>query len=177
MMNDKILKLANALYNNEECKNQKFHLTLNSKKVIKDDYIFENIEGTTAIRNVGIICPYLNEDGFKRIKNELSKVEVKNFNLTVEFEHGKNKGFEHYSKDWYTCCITFWGERNKIKIAFNMLSSYCSFEYGAFDRTVGKIKIDEDRLDDFIQKMVELKNTLIDNGNRLMDKLSEIKKF
>lgn len=177
MMNDKILKLANALYNNKECENQKFHLTLNSEKVIEDEYIFENIEGTTAIRNIGIVYTFLNENGMKRISDELSKRVVKNFNLTVEFEHGKNKGFEHYSKDWYVCRITFWGERNKIKIAFDMSSSYCSFDYGSFDRTVGKIKINEDKLDDFVQKIIELKNTLIDNGNNLLNKCQEIKNF
>ena len=174
-MNEKILKLANALYNNEECKNQKFHLTLNHEEVIKDVWTWENIEGTTAVRNTDIISPYLNEEGMKRIADELSKKEVKNFNLTVEFEHGTDKGCEHFDKDWYHCYIIFWGEKKRIKIAFNMLSRYCSFDHGAFDNTAGKVKIDEDRLGDFVQKMVELKNTLIDNGNRLMYKLSEIK--
>lgn len=175
-MNEKVLKLANALYNNEECKNQRFSLTLNYKKVIEYDYATEELP-SGGFKITEYIYPILNEDGMKRIVDELSKVTVKNFNLTIEFEHGTDRGCEHFDKDWYHCFIIFWGEKKKIKISFNMLSRYCSFDHGAFDGTVGKVKIDEDKLSEFVQKMVELKNTLISNGNCLMHKLTEIKKF
>jgi hypothetical protein len=176
-MNTKIQKLANTLYNNEEYKNQKFSLTLNYNKVIEHEYVHENIPNSTAYRCIDTIYPLLNEEGMKRIADELSKVEVKNFNFTIEFEHGQEKGFEHYSKDWYSCRITFWGDKKKIKIAFNMLSSYCSFDHGEFDRSVGKLKLNEDEYPKYVQAMLELKNTLIDNGNRLLSKCQEIKKL
>lgn len=98
-MNTKILKLAQSLYNNEDCKNQKFSLTLNYEKAIDREHIWETIPGTTCTRTVEIIFPILNEVGMKRIEDELSKVEVKNFNLTVQYERGKDTEVENYSID------------------------------------------------------------------------------
>jgi hypothetical protein len=175
-MNTKIQKLANALYNNEECKNQRFSLTLNYKKTIEHKYIHEDIPNTTAFRCVGIVYPLLNEEGMKKITDELSKVKVKNFNFTIEFEKGINHDDCEYDIDWYACRIVFHGKK-KIEISFDMSSSYCSFDYDSFSRSVGKhkIKITDDKLDVTIQKMVELKNTLLENASKLINKLSEIK--
>lgn len=173
-MNTKILDLANSLYDNEECKNQKFSLWLNSKEVIAREYLY-NIHPNGFREHIGQRDPILNEEGIKKITDELSKIEVKTFNLTIEFEYGVKR--ENYLDDWYWCKITFWGEKKKIKIAFDMLSSYCSFDHGSFDRSVGKLKVDTDKLPEYVQKMIELKNTLIDNGNRLLGKCQEIKKF
>ena len=171
-MNDKIFKLANALYNNEECRNQRFSLTLNYKKTIEQEYIHENIPNSTAYHCSGIIYPILNEEGLKRIINELSKVDVNNFNLTIEFEKGINN--EEYDIDWYSCKLIFHG-KNEIEISFDMLSSYCSFNDSSFGRIVGKPKITEDNLDIIIKKMIELKNVLLKNADNLINKLSEIK--
>ena len=176
MMNDKILKLANALYNNEECKNQKFSLWLNGTEVITYKHLYDTMPSGYMISK-GYIYPLLDEEGMKRITDELSKVDVKTFNITIEFEYGTDSGAERYLDGWYHCKITFWGERNKVKIAFDMLSSYCSFDHGAFDRSVGKLKVTEDKFSEYVQKIVELKNTLLDNGNRLLSKCREIKKF
>ena len=162
-MNDKILKLANALYNNEECRNQMFELTLNYKDTIK--HTFED-------RN--IIYPILNEEELERIKRELSKVKVKSFNLTVKFENGINHINLKYDIDWYSCNLAFFGEE-KIQLSFDMLSPYCSFDDSSFNSTVGEPEISVDNLDTTIQKMVELKNTLLENSNRLINKLLEIK--
>ena len=74
MMNDKILKLANVLYNNEECRNQKFELTLNYEHVIRTETLY-NIRPDGFHENIGKKEPILNEDGMKLIADELSKVK------------------------------------------------------------------------------------------------------
>lgn len=164
-MNTKIIKLANALYNNEGCRNQNFGLTLNYKQVIR--------EKSTYNKDYQI----LDEKGLKRIIDEVSKQDVKSFNLTVKFNKGQKfdeKGDLDYDIDWYSCSLIFHGQK-EIEIAFDMLSSYCSFNDNSFNRSVGEPQITEDKLDITVQKMVELKNTLLENASKLINKLSEIK--
>lgn len=177
-MNTKILKLANALYNNEECKNKKFELTLNYQKVIDRELLF-NIHPNGFREHIGQIDPILNEEGMKRITEELSKVKVNNFNLTVKFNEGQKfnqDGDFDYDIDWYSCSLIFHG-KDEIEIAFDMLSSYCSFNDSSFNRIVGNPKITEDKIIETVQKMIELKNVLLENASKLIKKLTEIKKL
>ena len=165
MMNDKILKLVNALYNNEGCRNQSFGLTLNYEQVIREK------------SNYNDDYQILNEKGLKKIADELSKKDVTSFNLTVRFNEGQKfdkDGDFDYDIDWYSCSLIFHGQM-EIEIAFDMLSRYCSFNDSSFHSSVGEHQITEDKLDVTIQKMVELKNTLLENAIRLINKLSEIK--
>jgi hypothetical protein len=177
-MNDKIQKLANALYDNKECRNHKFEMTLNYKKVIDREYLY-NIHPDGFHENTGQIDPILDEEGMKRITEELSKVKVENFNFTMKFDKGQKfdkDGEFDYDIDWYSCSLIFHG-KGEIEIAFDMLSSYCSFNDNSFNRVVGNPKITEDKIVETVQKMIELKNVLLENASKLIKKLSEIKKL
>ena len=179
-MNDKILKLANALYNNEECRNSEFSLTINYKELIKKTGKYKIHEDKHGyMEHIGWDIPYLNEEGLKKIEDELLKVQAENFNLTVKFDKGQKMdkdGEFDYDLDWYSCQFIFWGH-DEIEVVFDMLSSYSHFSQSDYHRNLGDVKIKDNEIDDMIQKMIKLKNLLIDNGHRLLDVLSEIKKL
>jgi hypothetical protein len=161
-MNDKILKLAQSLIENKDCKNQRFNLTLNYKEVIKDDYQFHMV-GTSMVYD-RIVYPLLNEEGFKRIEDELSKEKVKSFNLTVKFENGIKgdiNGGDSFAVDWHTLQFIFHGFNKKIIVSFDCLSSYCGLDQTHFNQFFKKpIIITEDKIDECIQNLVHLKNLL-----------------
>jgi hypothetical protein len=177
-MNTKILKLANALYNNEECKNSEFSLTINYKELIKKTGKYKIHEGKHGFQeHIGWDIPYLNEEGLKKIEDELTKVKVENFNLTVKFDKGQKidkDGEFNYDIDWYSCQFIFFGKSN-IQMIFDMLSNYSHFSQSDYNRVLGDIIVDENEICDTIKKIVNLKNILIDNGHRLLDTLSQIK--
>jgi len=165
-MNEQILKLAKGLSSNKDCVNADFTLTLNLKEVIRHGYV--TVDGVSSI-----VYKKINNEGIKLIKDYLSETKVTNFNLTVSFREGTDGG--DYSDGWYDCRFIFHGE-NKINVGFDMLSDYCGFIDSDFNRQVGDIKITEDMIDETIIKLVDLKNLLIENGNKLINHLNTFKK-
>lgn len=177
-MNDKILKLSQSLFDNEDCRDNKFHLTLNGDNVIQQEGIYESLGDGKGFQHLGWDYPFLNEKGLERIKESLSKIEAKSFNLTLILENGlpaEDDMERTYLPKWYTCSLVFYGGEGKIRIAFDMAKNYASVSYSDFDRHVNKKIIDDEKFDMVIQKLLELKNLIDDNGNRIIDKLEEMK--
>jgi len=169
-MNKKILKLAQSLLENKDCQNQQFHLTLNYKEVIKDEYL-SHMVGTTLVHD-GIVHPLINDDGFKRIEEELSKVEVKNFNLSVKFENGISKSHK-YATDWYTTQFIFNGEEN-IEVVFDCLSSIGGLKQTTFNQFYkNPVIIEEDKIDEGVQNLVDLKNMLNKQRTKIIKQLNK----
>ena len=182
-MNDKIIKLAEALFENEECKGKEFSLTLNYKRVIEKDGIYEDVQFPddkgnikTYTRHTGWNIPLLNEHGLNLIREELSKVKVKNFNLSIKFEGGITESVDcdnKYSPNWYSCSFVFHGEGD-IEIGFDMLSDVCkSINSGDFHRYIGEKTISD--YSQIVKELINLKNLLVHNGNKLLEQFNKLK--
>jgi len=165
-MNEQILKLVKGLSSNKDCVNADFTLTLNFEEVIRHEYV--TVDGSSSL-----VYKKINDEGVKLIKDKLSKTEVTSFNLTLSFGGGIH-GVENYDDNWYHCKFIFHGKGN-INIMFDMLSDYCGLRDSDFKRQVGDIEISEDEIDETIIKLVDLKNLLIDNGNKLINHLNALK--
>ena len=166
-MNDLIIKLFKSLTENQKCVNKPFSLTLNFEKVY-EYYKHDDEED----------IPRLNDKYLTEVKEVLTHWDVKNFNLTVEFENGMDvdENAPVYGIDWYDCKFIFHGE-GKIEIVFDMLSNYCTLRSYDFTRFIGEdLSIKEENIPSIIQELVTLKNTLIENGNKVIDQLTKIKK-
>lgn len=167
-LNDIILKLANCLASNDECSGADFTLTLNFDNVLKHKYV--------TINNVSELqYNHLDKDGIKLIENELSKKDVKNFNLTLIFDNKTYKpDYEGYETGWYDCKYIFHGG-NKIQVVFDMLSDFKGMREDEFNRYLGDVVLTEDTMDEIIIKLVDLKNILMDNGDRVINHLNTFK--
>lgn len=178
-MNDKILKLATSLLNNKECYGIRFSLDLNYKKVIKDhEYIYDEIlkKEKNYYKNINTKFTSLDENGLKQIEDCLSIEKANNFNLTIEFTHDVTKYENIYLKNWYSCRFIFCGE-GKLEVVFDMLSNRYGFSQSEFNQFFdGKeVIIDENKIPETIQNLVDLKNLLIKNGNILTEQLNKFK--
>lgn len=170
-MNKKILKLAQSLLENKGCQNQQFRLVLNYNEVISDEYL-SHMVGTTLVHD-GIVHPLINEEGFKRIEEELSKVEVKSFNLTVKFENGISKSHK-YATDWYTTQFIFNGNEN-IEVVFDCLSSIGGLQESTFNQFFRRpVIIREDKIDEGVQNLVDLKNMLNKQRTKIIKQLNKL---
>jgi hypothetical protein len=191
-MNERILKLINTIYNIDECKSKEFTLTLNYNKEIqkKGKYKTHNNNGHEYLEHIGWDVPVLNEEGLKQIATAISEVDdITSFNFTLIFEHGVYHGSDYrYDDDWYDCKIIFYGDKDKIFIHFDMLSTFCGMGRDTFYRYLCPPTVEdedddereenpilnENKIQETVLKLLELKTTLTENGSRTINKLKEI---
>lgn len=179
-MNDKILKLATSLFNNKDCYGVRFSLVLNYKIVIEDrKFIYdEKLKKEKKYYKI-IDTKYsnLNEDGLKRIEEFLSKEKVTSFNLTTEIRQGTDEGEgDDYAENWYSCRFIFHGE-DKLEVVFDMLSDRYGLNRTEFKQFFGgkTVLIDENKIPETIQNLVDLRDLLIKNGDILAKQLNKFK--
>ena len=166
-MNDLILQLATALFENKECINKNISFVTNYKKH------FEPYFNKSA----------LNKKWFDKIKEILFTEKVDSFNLTIEFESGRPKMLDSkdtsFSIGWYRCQFIFHG-KTEINVVFDSLSDYCGLGQSDFNRFIGFRETEDNgvvvkNIPETIQNLVDLKNILIENGYKTIAQLSKIK--
>lgn len=100
---------------------------------------------------------------------------MNNFNLTVKSKRGINQHEGTFDLNWYTCSFIFHGENN-IEIVFDMLSNFSGFGQSDFSRFFrNPVILKEDELSESIQNLVEFRNMLLDNGEKIINHLNKFK--
>lgn len=92
----------------------------------------------------------------------------------MEIEHGIKREVV-YDKDWYHIRVIFHGTFKKIYVTFDRLASFGGFYQSDFDRAISVRTVTDENMEELVEKLFELHRQLIENGNKLIDKLDVIK--